>query len=467
MTTYSDRRAAGVIAAVLGLDGLVHVYWAAGGTWPAPDTRAISIALLGIDVPFRAPLLLVLALTVWAGAGVVLLRATHRRGGVVGRLVQLGTAVLTASLLLRALLGCWWLFAPGSLPTTFYWLNLMLYTPLCAALGSLGVRLLAPAGQSLPRRLLSARTAAVAAPLLTMLALLVAAFGYVPTEQSRYSPAALLGTTPSRYLDTDVARFHYVRMGRGSPVVLLSPGSAWLYAWQPQIRALAATNTVYAVDLPGQGFTRLHSQRFGFDLDGMTHAIASFLDGVGLHRAALAGNSWSGGWALAFAQRHPDRVSSLALLAPSGLDQPDPPSWELLKLPLLGRALTHLGVSSADTMRAGIRELFVHRDLVTPTLVRAMWAPNTFADNMRADYELEQRLDWSRTEQALPTTRVRTLIIWGRQDQVLPVAQSRRFAALMPNADVRLLNRCGHALTLDCPGAVNRLLKGFWGADRR
>jgi 4,5:9,10-diseco-3-hydroxy-5,9,17-trioxoandrosta-1(10),2-diene-4-oate hydrolase len=76
-------------------------------------------------------------------------------------------------------------------------------------------------------------------------------------------------------------------------------------------------------------------------------------------------------------------------------------------------------------------------------------------------YELEARLDWSSTQQRLPQTRQPTLIIWGKQDNVLPVRQAAEFGALMPHADVHVLDGCGHALTVDCPDQVNALMGGF------
>lgn len=57
------------------------------------------------------------------------------------------------------------------------------------------------------------------------------------------------------------------------------------------------------MNLPGQGFTQLHDRAFAFDLPAMTAAVDVFLDAVVLRRTALAGNSWSGGRAVAFAQR--------------------------------------------------------------------------------------------------------------------------------------------------------------------
>jgi pimeloyl-ACP methyl ester carboxylesterase len=107
--------------------------------------------------------------------------------------------------------------------------------------------------------------------------------------------------------------------------------------------------------------------------------------------------------------------------------------------------------------------LFVHQDALTPQLVEGFVATNTFPDNVRSLYELEARLDWSPVERDMSTTRQPTLVLWGRQDLVLPVADAGVFAARMPDARVQVLDGCGHALTLDCPQAVSALMEGFLG----
>lgn len=425
----------------------------------------MSLALLGIAVPFGTALLLGLAALLWATAGLVLLRARPAGGhGWARRATTVVLVGVTGTLLLRTVLGCWWWFTPADLDGRFYWLNLVLYTPLCAVLAACGLALLRPAGSEAHgalRRAAGPRAVSIAVPALVMLALVTLAYADTPTPQARSETRAQLGAIPSRYVDTAVARFHFISAGHGSPVVLLSPGSARLFAWLPQFRALATKHTVFAVDLPGQGFTRLHDPAFRFDLRAMTDAVGSFLDAEHLRDVALAGNSWSGGWALAYAQRHPDRVNRLLLLAPSGLAQADPPTWEALKLPLVGTALANVSAGSRSLTESGARELFVHRDRITPALLTAFWAPNTFPANVQATVRLEQHLDWTATQHALPATRQRTLIVWGRQDAVLPVRQAATFAARMPHADVHVLDRCGHALTLDCPDPVSHLMMDF------
>jgi pimeloyl-ACP methyl ester carboxylesterase len=254
---------------------------------------------------------------------------------------------------------------------------------------------------------------------------LYGAYGYRPPEAGRAWRSAYLRGVPSRFVETPVARLHHVHAG--------------------------------------QGYTQLKDHRFGWDLDAMTTALGSLMDAVGIRRAALAGNSWSGGWALAFAQRHPERVSWLALLDPTALAGRDMWSWGILKYPVVGELLTNLFGTSKSTVRSAVEQTLVHRDRLTDELVDEAGAPLTFHDNLEATYRLERGLDWSQTERALPSTRTPTLVVWGRQDKIVPVRQAGRIGQLLPDAQVQLLDQCGHAVMLDCPEQVNALLVGFLG----
>lgn len=326
------RRAGRALAALFAVDGLVHLYWATGLTWPASDERALSLAVIGGEVSFAPRVVLPLALLGLTTSAVLFARGSGRGGW----FAAAAAWTVTAGLLARGLLGLVWVFGAGdgAAGPAFSWLNLLLWTPLCLGFAWIAARgLLDP----LPRMLLALPVALVAL-------LAGTAYGYQPAE-------------------TAVARFHYTQQGSGgTPLVLLSPGASWTFAWREHVAVLSRTHTVYVVDLPGQGFTELRDPDLTWDLDGMTKAIGSFLDATGIQRTALAGNSWSGGWAL---------------------------------------------------------------------------------------------------EAALPETRQPVLVLWGRQDSVLPVRQAARFGQLLPDARVSVLEGCGHALMLDCPERVNAAMEEF------
>ncbi|MGW4965357.1 alpha/beta fold hydrolase [Nonomuraea sp. NPDC004186] len=106
--------------------------------------------------------------------------------------------------------------------------------------------------------------------------------------------------------------------------------------------------------------------------------------------------------------------------------------------------------------------MMVNQDRITDSLLDEWWAPMTFRDNIRATYLLERRLDWAQTERALPSTNTPTLVLWGRQDTIQPVERAHRFAELLPHDQLHILDGCGHAPQLDCPGPVNRHLQTFF-----
>ncbi|MFD9992130.1 alpha/beta fold hydrolase, partial [Bacillus cereus] len=196
------------------------------------------------------------------------------------------------------------------------------------------------------------RTAAVVSGLLAVLvaAALVLAYAYHPAGVDN-PRSAYLSTVDSRFVDTELARFHYVQAGEGPPVVLVHGGGEWAYSYRDTIAALARSHRVYAVDLPGHGYTELHRNDFGFTVDSMAGSLATFLDALGLTKVSLVGHSWGGGWALRFAETRPDRVERLALIDSNGVEYPDVFDWRVLEYPVVGEVVMNLmGKDSAKSL---------------------------------------------------------------------------------------------------------------------
>ncbi|MFI9329046.1 DUF3995 domain-containing protein [Kitasatospora sp. NPDC052868] len=149
------RTAALAIATVLAADGLLHVYWATGRTWPAPDTAALSQLVLNADVPFTPRVVLPLAALLFSGAALVAARggvmpATARRLPALA--LRWGPRAVAGGLLARGLAGLVWAAGIGAeTDSAFYRLNLAVYTPLCLAGAAAAWTVARDAGQRAPR----------------------------------------------------------------------------------------------------------------------------------------------------------------------------------------------------------------------------------------------------------------------------------------------------------------------------
>ncbi|WP_040776447.1 alpha/beta fold hydrolase [Nocardia pneumoniae] len=288
----------------------------------------------------------------------------------------------------------------------------------------------------------------------------------LPVAYARNPPGspdrpAYLDRIESRYADTDLARFHYTVTGQGSPVVLVAGGGLWQYSWRDVIPALARQHTVYAVDLPSQGYTELRRPGFAFDLPAMAQAIGAFFDAIDLNHAALVGHSWGGAWSLYFAEQHPERVDRLALLDSPGLDAEKAPVTPVFQTPILGELATKL--TTRDFYADSIRGTFHRKHLVTDEMIDELWPPFSRPDNRDGFLALWRNLDYRRTDADLSRVTAPTLVLWGGADEWLPATQAERLAARIPNATATVLPGCGHTVHEDCPTETIPLIENFLG----
>jgi pimeloyl-ACP methyl ester carboxylesterase len=169
---------------------------------------------------------------------------------------------------------------------------------------------------------------------------------------------------------------------------------------------------------------------------------------VGLPRITIVGHSWGGGFALRFAELHPDRVDRLALIAPGGLDVRDVWEFRLMRIPLLGEVAVCL--TSAVSARHMLRKSFAHRKRITynrmDDVLRARRSPGKRLARLRDMLRVERSVRWADTERDLHRVQLPTLIIWGDQDRYFPVSLIDRFTARLPTAAIHIVP-WGRALT--------------------
>jgi magnesium chelatase accessory protein len=274
----------------------------------------------------------------------------------------------------------------------------------------------------------------------------------------------------SRRVQVRPHRWHVQDAGSGPMILLLHGAGASTHSWRDVLPRLAEIHHVAAVDLPGQGFTRMGATgRNG--LDTMAEDLLALCEDQGWRPAALVGHSAGAALALRLSHRlrdaegAPPRVIGFnaALEAFDGLA-----GWLfpllakfLATTPMAARLFT-MGGSHETRARALIENTGSYLDDVGIALYARL-----IADRDHVDATLRMMSQWSLESllEELQTTVAPTLFLTGDRDKAVPPRTSDRAAARMPNAEVRTWTGLGHLMHEEAPErAVNEIL-GFLRAS--
>jgi pimeloyl-ACP methyl ester carboxylesterase len=263
-----------------------------------------------------------------------------------------------------------------------------------------------------------------------------------------------------RYEDLSGLRVRYVRRGRGPTLVLLHGLASSIYTWADVIPALAEDHDVVAVDLPGFGGSDIPEE---LSSSVYPATVLALMDRLGISRATLVGNSLGGSVAVMLAARHPERVRRIVLIDAAGFNLD--PSRRPLILRLIGFAPVPAALDALPIRRrvvtAALRQVFHERSRVTPEKVEEYLAPLARPGATEVIRSLLNQPASFGLPALVREVRVPTLIIWGRNDRWVPVADADRFASAIPAARKVVLEECGHLPQEERPAEVARLLEEF------
>jgi len=247
-------------------------------------------------------------------------------------------------------------------------------------------------------------------------------------------------------------RIQYLKIGEGDgpPLLLLHGFGGDINIWVFNQEALAAERIVYAVDLPGHGGSTKDVEEG--DLASLVGVVEGFMDEMGIEKAHVFGHSMGGAVAGSLAIAHPERVESLALIASAGLGE------EINGDYIEG----FISANRRKEMKNALTLLFADPELVNRQLVNDVIkfkrldgvdeALRTMADKLFPDGKQADVPDLSNVEV------VPMLVVWGREDQILPVSHSENVPG---HARVEVLDNSGHMPQMESAGAVNRIIGEF------
>ncbi|MEA2347300.1 MAG: hypothetical protein QOG62_1087 [Thermoleophilaceae bacterium] len=262
-------------------------------------------------------------------------------------------------------------------------------------------------------------------------------------------------------------RLRYVDYGEGSlPAVLFVHGwtSNW-QAWLENIPAAAATGRrVIAVDLPGSGMSEMPVEKI--TISNYARTLMALCEHLGIEKAIPVGNSMGGFVSAELAIRAPDLVDRLVLVSAAGLSTAamrQGPVVAFARVLQIGLAQGYTHSRSHPVLiRPKLRHraagtIFRHPTRIPTDLLYEMMGgmgKDGFQDQLMANitYDYTERI---------PEIGCPTLVVWGREDMVVPVSDALEYDRLIPDARLLIMDDTGHVAMAERPPAFNKALAEF------
>ncbi len=268
-----------------------------------------------------------------------------------------------------------------------------------------------------------------------------------------------------RTIEVGGTTINYTEIGDGPETIIFihGLGGCWQNWLENMPRMAELGYRTIAFDLPGFGSSPMPPWPISIPDYGVL--LNNLREALGVGTCTLVGNSMGGFIAAEVAVGEPEWVDRLVLVSSAGISHATMRRGpvvagarvSVLANPLLRR------IDIASMRRAGLRKLALGgvmrhpermpREVLVEFLAPALGAPG-FVPAVAAltGYDLLHRLD---------RIRVPTLIIWGRDDLVVPAADAAGFLERIPGSELVVFDECGHVPMAEHPTRFNRLLARF------
>ena len=215
-----------------------------------------------------------------------------------------------------------------------------------------------------------------------------------------------------------------------------------------------------APDMVGFGYSD-RPEGVNYSLDTWADQTLGLMDTLGIEKAHLIGNSFGGGIALRMATKHPDRVWKLVLMGSMGVDFPITEGLD--------------GVWGYDGTLDGMKKVMGYfaydTSLTGEELAQVRYEGATQPGFQEAFSSMfpAPRQRWVESmragDDAIRSLPHRALIVHGREDQVIPLANSYKLLELLDNADLAVFSHCGHWSMIERTADFNRLVRDFFQGE--
>jgi pimeloyl-ACP methyl ester carboxylesterase len=246
------------------------------------------------------------------------------------------------------------------------------------------------------------------------------------------------------YVDVAGAKTQFLKGGSGPPLLVLH-GGAGSPGWMPYHEALSERFSVFAPSHPGYD----GSQRppWVATITDVAHFYLGFMDALGLDQVSLMGFSMGGWVAAEIAAMCPPKVKGMVLVNAVGIK------------PQVGEIAEVLMVSPEQTQKLAFYDISKAPKLenLTPEQEAVRWT----------NREMGSRLMWRpymhnpKLPEYLKLVRVPSIIIWGRDDGVVPLNCGEIYHEVLEGSSLHVIDQCGHSPQIEKPKEFLDAALGF------
>jgi len=247
-------------------------------------------------------------------------------------------------------------------------------------------------------------------------------------------------------------KIHYVEAGSGPTVILLHGLGGSTQAWQFNIAPLAEK---YHVVVPDQiGFGKSDKPLVNYRIRTYVDFLDQFCKQLKIERASLVGNSMGGWIAAAFTAAFPDRVDKLVLVDAAGHAPPKD---------LDTHSFYGLNPTTREGMKVLVAKVFYNKLFLTDAAIDQAIAARLAAGDGYTINSITESIIRGEDflDQTVKTIKNPTLIIWGRQDGLVPLSEGEQFNKDIAGSKLIVFDQCGHVPNFEKAGEFNAAVLKF------
>jgi len=269
---------------------------------------------------------------------------------------------------------------------------------------------------------------------------------------------------PSAFLEINGMDVHYRDQGESKdsiPILLLHGTGSSLHTFEDWAEELKKEHRIIRIDLPGYGLTGPFPEA-DYSMEAYVNFLKDFLKELEIEKCIIGGNSLGGKISWRFSLAYPEKVSKLILINSAGYpydSEREPLVFKVAKTPVVKEIVKFL--TPKFIVRSSIESVYADKSKVTDELIDRYLELTLREGNRQAFIDkFKTKNDWEAYKE-ISSIEKPTLILWGDQDQLIPVSNAERFHRDLPNDTLVILENSGHVPMEESPEQSLVAVKAF------